>query len=241
MVTPSDDARRGAGPARSRPVAVVYSDDATGPADGDDTAALGAMLAASRWNFEVVTAGPCGSLTVREALDRPDVDVYAQPGALGDDDQAFRRQKRDKSAIRRFVSAGGRYLGVCMGGFLAEPGFFNLFPGRVAEYYSSPGASVTTDDPAVIPILWRDTTRKMYFQDGGYMVPRRRALPQITVLARYTNGSIAALVTPFGDGKIALCGPHPEAPPDWYREAGLDYERSTQDLGDDLVDTLMST
>lgn len=178
VVTPSDDARRGAGPARSRPVAVVYSDDATGPADGDDTAALGAMLAASRWNFEVVTAGPCGSLTVREALDRPDVDVYAQPGALGDDDQAFRRQKRDKSAIRRFVSAGGRYLGVCMGGFLAEPGFFNLFPGRVAEYYSSPGASVTTDDPAVIPILWRDTTRKMYFQDGGYMVPRRRALPR---------------------------------------------------------------
>ncbi|MFC5141331.1 hypothetical protein ACFPK1_24045 [Actinomycetospora rhizophila] len=222
-----------------RPVAVVYSDDATGPRDGDDTGALAAMLAATRWGFQVITAGPRGRTSVQEALSRPDVVLYAQPGADGDDDQAFRRQKRDKRAIRRFVSDGGFYLGVCMGGFLAEPGHFDLFPGRVDEYYSSPGASVTTDDPAVVPVLWRGTPRAMYFQDGGFMVPRRRARSAMTVLAEYTNGSIAAVVAPCGAGRIALCGPHPEAPPAWYREAGLAYGGSTQDLGDDLVDTLM--
>jgi hypothetical protein len=221
------------------PVAVVYSDDATGPRDGDDTGALATMLAATRWRFEVVTAGPRGQLSVREALRHPEVVLYAQPGGDGDDDQAFRRQHRDKDAIRRFVADGGRYLGVCMGGFLAEPGHFDIFPGRVEEYYSSRGASVTTDDAAVIPIRWRDTTRPMYFQDGGYMVPRRRARSGMTVLAQYTNGSIAAVVAPFGAGRVGLCGPHPEAPPSWYREAGLVYEGSTQDTGDDLVDTLM--
>jgi len=222
-----------------RPVAVVYSDDSTGPADGDDTGAMAAMLAASGWNFEVRTAGPRGEMSVAEALARPDVRVYAQPGADGDDTAAFRRQRRDKAVIRDFVAQGGRYLGICMGGFLAEPGFFHVFRGRVDEYYSSRGASVTTDDPAVIPVLWRGQRRQMYFQDGGYMVPKAK-LTGVTVLARYTNGSIAALVAPFGQGKVGLCGPHPEAPPEWYQDAGLRYTGPTQDLGDDLVDTLMA-
>jgi Biotin-protein ligase, N terminal len=223
----------------TRPLAVVYSDDWTGPADGDDTAAMAAMLTATSWNFEILRAGPRGTMSVREALARPDVRVYAQPGADGDDEAAFRRQKRDKAAIRTYVAEGGRYLGICMGGFLAEPGFFNVFPGRVDEYYSSKGASVTTDDPAVIPVLWRGQRRPMYFQDGGYMVPKRKATG-VTVLARYTNGSIAALVASYGRGKVGLCGPHPEAPEDWYREANLVYVGSNQDLGEDLVDTLMA-
>jgi glutamine amidotransferase-like uncharacterized protein len=91
----------------------------------------------------------------------------------------------------------------------------------------------------VIPILWRGTRREMYFQDGGFMVPKRKATG-ISVLARYTNGTIAALVAPYRDGRVGLCGPHPEAPPAWYRDAGLDYPGPTQDLGEDLVDTLMA-
>lgn len=218
---------------------MVYSDDSTGPEDGDDTGAVAAMLtAAACWNFEVLTAGPHGTMSVRKALALPGVRLYAQPGASGDDHAAYKRQKRDKSAIREFVHGGGRYLGICMGGFLAEPCFFNLFRGRVDEYYSSPGASVTTPDPAVIPITWRGTTRQMYFQDGGYMVPKR-STKGVTVLATYSNGSIAALVAPYGHGKVGLCGPHPEAPPEWYRDAKLAYRGPTQDLGDDLIDALM--
>ncbi|HEX8759408.1 MAG TPA: hypothetical protein VF734_05395 [Pseudonocardiaceae bacterium] len=39
----------------------------------------------------------------------------------------------------------------------------------------------------------------MYFQESGYMVPRRESTG-ITVLSRYTNGAIAALVAPYGRG-----------------------------------------
>ena len=64
----------GHGVRRPRPVAVVYSDDSTGPADGDDTGAVSAMLAsAAGWNFDVITAGPNGTMSVPEALERPGV------------------------------------------------------------------------------------------------------------------------------------------------------------------------
>jgi hypothetical protein len=232
--------RRGEQRAGPRPVALVYSDRFTGPDDGDDTGALVAMLAATpHWDFEIVTVGPTGSLPIREALADPRVRLYAQPGAAGDDEAAFRRQHRDRPAIREFVRGGGRYLGICMGGFLAERGFFGVFKGRVEEYYSSPGAAVRTPDPALVPVTWRGAPRWMYFQDGGFMVPKRSATG-VSVLARYSNGSIAALVSSRWRGKVGLCGPHPEAPPAWYRDAGLDYGGDTQDLGDDLIDTLMA-
>lgn len=89
-------------------------------------------------------------------------------------------------------------------------------------------------------MIWRDTTRAMYFQDGGYMVPGCKST-RITVLARYTNGALVALVAPpYGRGKVGLCGPHPEAPAEWYWQANLSYGGSTQGLGDDLVSTLMA-
>jgi hypothetical protein len=223
-----------------RPIAVVYSDKWTGPADGDDTGALADMLrAVPGMRFEIVTAGPRGSMSVRDALALPQARLYAQPGADGDDHAAFRRQRRDRPAIRAFVRGGGRYLGVCMGGFLAERGFFGVFRGRVDEYHSSRGASVRTADPALVEVSWRGRPRRMYFQDGGFMVPRRSAR-DVTVLATYPNGSIAAVVARRGAGKVALCGPHPEAPPQWYADAGLTYPGATQDLGDDLVTTVMT-
>lgn len=63
MAVPGGDIA-GAGARRPRPVAVVYSDDFTGPADGDDTGALAAILAsAAGWNFDVITTGPNGSIS----------------------------------------------------------------------------------------------------------------------------------------------------------------------------------
>jgi glutamine amidotransferase-like uncharacterized protein len=90
----------------------------------------------------------------------------------------------------------------------------------------------------LVPVRWRDQVRLMYFQDGGYMLPNRRATG-IEVLARYSNGSIAAMVADANAGKVGLCGPHPEAPQAWYADERLRYPGSTQDLGDDLIATLM--
>ena len=220
-----------------RPVAVVYADAWTGPESGDDTAAAAAAVRTS--GFDTVIAGPNGDESVRVALRRPNARLYVQPGAAGDDHAAFARLRRDKGAIRRFVASGGRYLGLCMGGFLAEPGFLNLLPARVDEYWSRPGTSVRSPDPTTVQVLWRDEWRELYFQDGGVVVPTRRNAAAITVLARYPEGGIAAAVAPFGDGRVGVCGPHPEAPDAWFTDHGYTPAGSTADLCDDLVRTLM--
>jgi hypothetical protein len=76
---------------------------------------------------------------------------------------------------------------------------------------------------------------------------RSSTLPDSTVRSPRGAMSLATRSTrashftePAGRGKVGLCGPHPEAPPEWYREANLSYGEPTQDLGDDLIGTLMA-
>ena len=79
----------------------------------------------------------------------------------------------------------------------------------------------------------------MYFQDGPYFMPDNGVTGQ-TILAYYTNGKVAAMVQPYGKGKIGVSGTHPEADASWYAEAGLtDPDGFDADLGHDLIDTLM--
>ena len=205
----------------------------------DDTESVADLLRGCRHGFDVRTAGPAGRLPLREALADPAVALFAYPGSSGDDESAFRRLRRDKGTIRRFVRDGGRYLGICMGAFLAERGFLNLLDGRVDEYWSRPGATVTTPEPSLVSVWWRGRERILYFQDGGAIRVPKRARKDTEVLATYGDGMVAAATAPFGSGAIGLCGPHPDAPESWFRDNGLDYPGDATDLGRDLVDSLM--
>ena len=77
------------------------------------------------------------------------------------------------------------------------------------------------------------------FEDGPVflLAPGAR---DVTVLARYSGGGIAALTAPFGAGCVGVVGPHPEATSDWYRDAGLRTPHDQPaDLGHDLIDQVM--
>jgi len=72
-------------------------------------------------------------MSVAEALARPDVRVYAQPGADGDDTAAFRRQRRDKAVIRDFVAQGAGTWGSA---------WVDSWPSRGSSTSSAPGGRV---------------------------------------------------------------------------------------------------
>jgi hypothetical protein len=107
------------------------------------------------------------------------------------------------------------------------------------QYIKTPGATVKNTADTLIPVTWRGTPRWMYFQDGPYFIPRNGIAGQ-TILATYMNGKVAAMVQPYGSGKIGVSGPHPEADASWYAKAGLTAQAGfSADLGYDLIDKLM--
>lgn len=130
-----------------------------------------------------------------------------------------------------------------MGGYLAGSGpGYNLLRGNCDDYTRTRGAEVKTERNAVITVRWRvphrRVIRKMFYQDGPYFWLHSRAKGR--VLARYSNGLIAAMVVPYGNGTVGVSGPHPEANRSWYQLAGLRFPGSTYDLGHQLVDEIMT-
>ncbi|HSK26441.1 MAG TPA: BPL-N domain-containing protein, partial [Jiangellales bacterium] len=200
--------------------------------------AVAALLRRSRWDLDVQYVGP------REALRlSPEVlaaaAVYAQPGG-GELRRAYRTLRRHAADIRAYVGSGGRYLGFCLGGYLAgeTPGF-GVLPGDTDRYISSPGCATTSDRDTVIEVRWGGRPRAVFFQDGPWfdLDPRRGPAE---VLAVYGNGLPAAVVAPYGRGTVGVVGPHPEATADWFDDAGLRRpEPLALDLGLDLVDRVL--
>jgi glutamine amidotransferase-like uncharacterized protein len=210
-----------------------------GPAGGSDCSeAAAALLAASRWSFDVRYVGPREKLAVSPATLRAAA-LYVQPG--GDDGlrRAWKQFGDGRADLRRYVRSGGRYVGICMGGYLAgtNPGF-RLLPGDSNDYAGSRGSTVRGDDEVLVEVTWRGEIRPMYFQ-GGPLFNLKDSVSDVAILARYTsNNRIAALVSGFGRGVVGVCGPHPEAPQEWYAAAGLP-SHVNHDLGLDLIDSVM--
>lgn len=224
------------------PLALVYR----GPASSTGCAEAAAeLLSASRLELDVAFVGPREKRALTPAS-LADATLYVQPGGP-DFNTAFRHLRAYGRPIRGFVAGGGRYLGICLGGYLAgtSPGFA-LIPGDSEKYIRSASATVRTESEAIVEVSWRGVTRPMYFQDG----PCFELDPDIkvTVLATYPNGAVAAAVNRFGNGRVGVVGPHPEAGDGWFSGGGLPQPGRAsataaaawgRDLGLDLLDEIM--
>ena len=192
--------------------------------------------------FRIVYAGPREKVNVNPTT-LAKAKLYVQPGG-GDLDPSWPHVRQYTSALRDYVKGGGRYLGICLGGYLAgtDPGF-GLLPGngQTDQYITSKGAVVTTEVDTVVPLLWRNKLRHVYFQDGARFILDQTAAPT-TILAKYTNGEIAAAVQHVGKGRVGMVGPHPEADQEWYDMYKLKNPdgKLSFDLFHDLIKTLMA-
>lgn len=218
-----------------RPLALVYRGGATLPGCAESVASL---LKRSRWDFDVQFVGPREELRLTRANLRR-ATLYAQPG--GDELRpAWRRMRRHRRAVRDYVGGGGRYVGFCLGGYLAgaTPGF-DLLPGDASQYIATQEAEVTGTRADVVDVLWQGRPKPMYFQDGPTFDLHPGRTPGLHVLAEYSNGAVAAMTSPFGDGRVAVVGPHPEASSDWFADSGLPTPVHGDDAGLDLIDAVM--
>ncbi len=225
-------------PQDTRPLALVYS----GPgACAGCPAALAEVLEQAGLRTQYV--GPA-ELKHDEVFDG--VALYAQPG--GDDTlQVYGALgpvefPRFAARMRAFVEHGGRYLGVCLGGFLASQWIdgaatipaLRLIVGD-AEYFTATPGPYRSDQ--IIPITWLAPTprqRSVYFQEGPFFTGPG------TPYATYVDGSTAAMIAPLGKGQVGLSGFHFEADASWYANYGLDDpDGPDADLAVAFIDALM--
>ncbi len=145
-------------------------------------------------------------------------------------------------ALKEYLRTGGRYLGICGGGFMASSGWIEDGTYVKALGIVPAKAVVFHEDltPKILPVRWLGKTRPMYFQAGpSFQITETREAAK--VLAYYADGSIAALVSSYGKGKVAVCGPHPEATESWRDEA-VDGHKwiSSTDCAVELLKDLLS-
>ncbi|EME39898.1 hypothetical protein DOTSEDRAFT_178749 [Dothistroma septosporum NZE10] len=234
-------------PAANRPLkALVYR----GPAACDGCPeSVADLLESSPSKIEVTYAGPDEDTKLTaEALSN--VDIYAHPGG-GDMDDAWKHMKGYKANIRNFVEQGGRYMGFCLGAYLAghSPGFDLLDKKDDTDAEcDEPGAQIDDEREAVIQVDWTfstgpgrgstDLNRWLYFQDGAVIELSKKS--SATVLGRYSaTQDVAASLSTFGKGWVGLVGPHPEAGQDWYdRQNFKNPDGIRFDIGHDFVETV---
>lgn len=139
------------------------------------------------------------------------VDILAIPGGIGDSDEfdiVF--SEAHVKAVRDFVYAGGKYLGVCMGAYWAGANYFDLlWEVEPVQYITRPGAEITSEGPATVEVLWDDEYENMYFYDGCAFIGWTQ---DCDVVATYQNGDAMAIY----QGNLGLVGCHPESEQWWY-------------------------
>ena len=149
-----------------------------------------------------------------------DTSCLVIPGGLGDSDQYDTSElKLHTELIKNYVACGGRYLGICMGSYLAGYHYLDLLKKntRAAQYVKRKACTIHHEKPDVVELLWDECKEPMYFFDGAAFVPRK-GYSNISgeVVARYLNGDPAALIQTYKKGRVGVIGPHPEAHKWWF-------------------------
>ena len=196
--------------ASTRPIALVYFGPGVCPGCPDD---LAAALARVGFKIKKTFPGKISSRALSEAS------IFAVPGGDEERDVMHALMPGEADNIRNFVRTGGHYLGVCLGAYLAVPNLIDasfepglaLFEGTVKNH--SP-----TKEARMELISWQSVRRYMYFQDGPEF--HLDHPEQADIWARYPDKdqNIAAFQIAYGNGRVGLIGPHPEATQEWLND-----------------------
>lgn len=141
------------------------------------------------------------------------MDAVFFPGGFGNSDSWDHLFINNGQSIRNFVSNGGKYLGICMGGYWAGSSYFNLLSGDsdVVQYTKRPNTDTRRPHAKNLEVDWNGRQERMFFYDGFAVSGNER---NFEVYARYKNGDPMAVI----QNNIGIIACHPEASEYWYNE-----------------------
>jgi hypothetical protein len=147
-----------------------------------------------------------------------------------------------RRALGDWLNAGGAYLGICGGGYIASKGWEDNddFVEALGIMPVSTEAWIEESAPMIITVTWNGDERPIYYQYGPVFLMGDES--GFEILARYDDGRVAALATDVGRGRVVVCGPHPEAEATWLDDdpqpVDADTWLPTQDLAVELFQAL---
>lgn len=140
-------------------------------------------------------------------------------GTSGNTGNLLGELNEGKDVIKKFITEGGSYMGICGGAYVASKGSqcpdgyeTGMDLADCESFVFEPNYS----DAQIITIKWHGTNRTIYYLNGPAFLENK--LPANSkVLAYYTNANkdVVAFHTRLGNGNIVLCGLHPEADDTW--------------------------
>ncbi|NWA05912.1 BPL-N domain-containing protein [Pseudomonas gingeri] len=150
-------------------------------------------------------------------------DLYVQPGGGLDIPGALDSLGDARAtAIRDYVAHGGRYLGLCMGAYLADNSNLGLIPQDLDSEAGRPGFEVNSITDVAVQVTWDGKADNVFYQDGPYFPQTDSASRTI---ATYRNGDVAAARYTYEKGVVVLSGPHPEAGRKWFEDADIALDK----------------
>ncbi|QDU36952.1 hypothetical protein Mal4_12550 [Maioricimonas rarisocia] len=170
-------------------------------------------------------------------------DVLIMPGGSGSS-QSKHLEEAGRKAVRKFVSQGGGYVGICAGSYLASSHYswsLGLINARVwdrAHWARGNGQVVLQLAPEAIEPLKADAENlEVRYAQGPLLVPDTKPdLPAYEALATFNTevakkgavpgvmcGTHAIVRSIYGQGRVICFSPHPEVPggPNQVMAAGI--------------------
>ena len=137
-----------------------------------------------------------------------DVDAVVFPGGIGNSNSYYSLLSENEEVIKQYVLSGGKYIGICMGGYWTGSNYFNLLQGcDTVQYIKSINTDTKRPHPKNLDVIWKGKEEKMFFYDG-FSVTKGN----YDVYASYKNGEPMAII----QDNIGIIGCHPEATKYWY-------------------------
>jgi hypothetical protein len=140
-----------------------------------------------------------------------DVDMIAIPGGVGDADTFSYLLTNNGQRIRQFIKHGGKYLGICMGGYWAGKHYLNILEGvDTVQYITRPDTDTRRPHAKGQSVLWKGQEENMFFYDGCAVVGPN--IDTCDIWSLYPNGDPMAII----QNNIGVIGCHPESEKFWY-------------------------
>ena len=129
-------------------------------------------------------------------------------GGVGDADSYRHLLRNNGNFIKQYVNSGGKYIGICMGGYWAGSEYFDLLDScDTTQYIKRPNTDTRRPHAKDLNVIWNGNKEKMFFYDGFAVTDG-----DYEIVAKYMNGDAMAVI----QNNIGIIGCHPEATDHWY-------------------------